>query len=347
MSGSPLLDPTHPLAVALAAGRDRYNALFEAARARHDALEGADVLAVLAETVAPLVKENTASATLDALYPIVLDATGRAWIGPSARQPEVGGAWTVALAGCRRQLATADLRFEVDPSRVATALLQAIRTLAKTSGAQPLRWADRLADLSELATSTDALLDAGAVLAWREGLVRLRAAALRASSRLDPTLALAALGVDTTHTPAELMTALGQLEANPWLTPAQAFEPPSARTELAIQAICGGFRGFGGPFLVPPTLVASSSGTVASDGDRWFRLHADVFGTAFERIHDFETDSTGDDTLGIQPDGRLQWGNWKGTFHELARSMSAASTATTLAVVIPNSHRIALIAPSR
>ena len=340
MSSTPRLDPTHPLARALAAGRERYTVLFEAARARHDGLDGADVLEVLANTVAPIVEEANARALLDALYPIVLDATGRAWIGPSARQPEVGAAWAVALAGSQRQLAH-------DPNRLATALLQAIRTLAKASGAQPLRWADRLSELATHADTTDALLDAGAVLAWREGLIRLRSAALRASSRLAPTLALVALGVDTAHTPAELMTALGQLEADPWLTPEQAFEPPRARNELAIQAVCGGFRGFDGPFLKPPTLVASSSGIVASDGDRWFRLHADVFGTAFERIRDFDAESTSDDTPRIRSDGVVRWGERSQWFDELANAPSAASTATTLAVVIPNSHRIALIAPAR
>lgn len=334
------LDPTHPLAIALAAGRDRYNAMFEAARARHDALEGANVLAVLAETIAPLADQDNASTMLDGLYPIVLDATGRAWIGPSARQPEVGAAWRTALAGCRHQL-------KAEPSRLATALLKALRTLADTPAAQLLRWADRLAGLSELADSTDALLDAGAVLAWREGLVRLRTAALRASSRLNPTLALSALGVDTSRTPAELMTALSQLEADPWLTPEQAVEPPGRRAELAVQTVCGGFRGFDGPFLAPPTLVASSRGIVASDGDRWFRLHADVFGTAFERISDFDAESTTEYHPSIQPDGTVWWNGRKQTFLELASAPSAASTATTLAVVIPESHRIALIAPVR
>ena len=340
MNATPRLDPTHPLAVALAAGRDRYNALFEAARTRHDALDGADVLAVLAETVAPLVDEATASSVLDAIYPMVLDGVGRAWIGPSVRQPEVGAAWSIALAGCRRQI-------EPEPSRLAVALLKALRTLSDTTGAQPLRWAQRLADLSELADSTDALLDAGAVLAWREGLVRIRTAALRASSRLDPTLALAALGVDTSHTPAELMTALGQLEANPWLTPEEAFEPPRPGGELAIQAVCGGFRGFDGPFLAPPTLAASTSGIVASDGDRWFRLHADVFGIAFERISDFNAGSTPEDRPQIRSDGVVRWGEQSTWFDELANAPCAASTATTLAVVIPTSHRIALIAPTR
>ncbi|MEO0559897.1 MAG: hypothetical protein AAF170_17140, partial [Bacteroidota bacterium] len=308
-----------------------------AARARHDALEGSDVLAVLAETVAPLVEEDIASSTLDTLYPLVLNGVGRAWIGPSARQPEVGAAWSVALAGCRRQ-------FHAEPSRLATALLKALRTLADTPGAQPLRWAQRLADLSERADSTDALLDAGSVLAWREGFVRIRTAALRASSGLNPTLALAALGVATSHTPAELMTALDQLEADPWLTPEQAFEPTRPGGELAIQTVCGGFRGFDGPFLTPPTLVASSSGIIASDGDRWFRLHADVFGTAFERISDFDAESTPDDHPSIQPDGTIRWNGQQQMFHELASAPSAASTATTLAVVIPASHRIALIA---
>jgi len=337
---TPRLNSTHPLARALANDRERYNALFEAARARHDGLDGTDALAVLADTVAPLVEEETASSMLDALYPLVLDATGRAWIGPRARQPEVGAAWTVALAGCRRQL-------ERDPVRLATALLQALRMLAKTADAQPLRWADRLSELATRADTTDDLLNAGAVLAWREGLVRLRTAALRTSSTLPPPLALAALGV--TGTPAhrdELAMALNRLRDNPWLSPPKAFEGTQSAAELAIRTVCGGFRGFGGPFVRPPTLVASSSGLIASDGDYWFRLHADVFGTAFERISDFDAVSPTDDAPTIGTSGMVRWGDREQEFPELASSKESAATGTMLAVGIPNSHRIVLIAQS-
>ena len=329
----------HPLARAVAADRDRYNALFEAARARHDVLDGADVLAVLADTVAPLVDGGNASSMLDAFYPLVLDATGRAWIGPNARQPDVGAAWSVALVGCRRQL-------ESDPIRLATALLQAIRQLAKVPEAQPLRWADRLSELAEHAATADELLNAGAVLAWREGLVRLRSAALRSSAALPPLLALAALGVANTSVHQdELATALDRLRSDPWLTPEAAFEPTRSERQLAIRAICGGFRGFGGPFLRPPTVVASSNGLIASDGDRWFRLHADVFGTAFERIHDFDAESTSDNDAWIGTSGILKWGDHETKIDGLPYATSQAATDTTLAAVIPNSHRIALIAP--
>lgn len=336
---APRLDPAHPLAVALAAGRDRYNAQFEAARARLDGLDGADVLVVLAETVAPLADapEADASALLDALYPLVLDATGRAWIGPGARQPEVGAAWTDALVRCRRHV-------ERDPARMSSALLHALRTLAATPGAQPLRWSARLGALADQAETVDALLDAGAILAWREGLVRLREAAIRVASRLPPRLALLALGVEPD--PARLGAlpeALPRLRTDPWCTPEAAFEPSRADATPEIRAVCGGFRGFGGPFLRPPTLAASTAGIVASDGDRWFRLHADVFGTAFERIADFEAmDMPGSPS--IRSDGRVDWGARRVRLDALAGSPSTAATATTLAVVLPTSHRIALIA---
>ena len=339
MNTAPRLEPTHPLAVALAADRERYNALFEVARARHDTLDGGDVAAVLAETLAPLVEGDKASPVLDALFPFVLDAVGKAHIGPSARQPDIDVAWRQALLGSRRHL-------ERDPARLATAILTALRTLAATPGAQPLRWARRFAELASLAATADELLNAGAVLAWREGLARLRTAALRTSSELPSALALSALGVpDTSGHRDALATALDRLRSNPWRTPEQAFTTPRGDAELALQRVCGGFRGFGGPFLRPPTVVASSSGLIASDGDRWFRLHADVFGTAFERIGDFEAESTVDHAPWIGTSGVVQWGNRQTKINGLAHVMSQAATETTLAAVIPKSHRIALIAP--
>ena len=332
----PALDPAHPLAIELASDRERYNALFEAARARYDALEGADVLAALG-AAAPAVEGPEAGRIARALYPVVLGAVGRAQIGPRARQPEVAAAWTQALATCRAHVAR-------DPARVASALLAALGTIGATPGAQPSRWARRLGRLAAGAETTDALLDAGAVLAWREGLARYRAAALGACGRLTRATALAALGVpDTSAHRDGLAMALDRLRADPWCRPEAAFQPDAPR-RLAVQAVCGGFVGYGGPFLRPPALAATARGIVASDGEATVRLHADVFGTAFERVGPDDAIARGRGGPRIGRRGIVEWGGQRERFEALAGSERVARSPTTLAVGIPGSHRIALLA---
>ncbi|MEM0961728.1 MAG: hypothetical protein AAGK21_04190 [Bacteroidota bacterium] len=331
------LAPDHPLAVALAADRQRVNAQFEAARARRPGLDGAAVLDALADLVGPLAEEaevvggETVGAVLDALVPLVLETVGR---GEVEGTP-AGQAWARALHGCRAHVVRS-------PRRVARALLQAVRRLARTDGADAVRWADRLASLADHAPTAGALLDAGAVLAWREGMARLRTGALRVAASLPPPLALAALGVPDAPTDA-LPRVLDSLYADPWLAPVEALRQRSEATGLQIRAVCGGFAGFGGPFVRPPELATDARGVVATDGDRWWRLHADVFGAAFQRI-----DAPGPATPSPVPmltNGRVSWRGHTADFPQLAGRPGAVATDEMLAVVIPQSHRVAVIAP--
>ena len=339
----PRLDPSHPLARALDAHRDGVNAAFETVRQRRGGLDSAAALAVLADGLGPVVealdraRPEAVEDVVRALVPVVFDAAAQSRLGLGARIPGIGEAWRTALAGQPDALAA-------QPARLATAVLHAARTIADTPGADVGRWGERLGALP-CSPAVDALLNAGAVLAWREGLVRLRPAALEVSARLDAPLALAALGVaDTVEHRAGLVEALGRLGADPWLRPDEAFRD-RGRGALVVRTVCGGFAGFDGPFAHPPQVTAEDGDVVASDGTGRWRLVADVFGAAFQRLPLGDASAEpGPSGVSIGATGRIRWGDRSATIDALAGAPSAAAGPHTLAVVVPDSHRIALIA---
>ena len=107
--------------------------------------------------------------------------------------------------------------------------------------------------------------------------------------------------------------------------------------------MCGGFVGFGGPFARPPQVAADGDGLTATDGAGRWRIVADVFGTAFVRI-DGPADPLAGGAVYVGADGRVRWGGRDRVVPGLAGAPSAAASATTAAVVVPDSHRIALLA---
>lgn len=113
------------------------------------------------------------------------------------------------------------------------------------------------------------LREVGAVAAWRAGFVRLREAA-RAAALTLPTEAAAAV-LRTPGGPTRVWAALGANAIRPGEWPATASSPRSI----------GAFRGFGGPWRLPPVVLGG-------DGHRWsvrsgneqFTVLTDAFGTA-------------------------------------------------------------------
>src|SRR5262249_17326675 len=75
-----------------------------------------------------------------------------------------------------------------------------------------------LSDFAGRITTPDDLLGAGALLAWRLGDARLRAAALDTAARLPPGITLAALGLPN-HPEAEAPALLARLAADVWNVP--------------------------------------------------------------------------------------------------------------------------------
>jgi hypothetical protein len=147
------------------------------------------------------------------------------------------------------------------------AVTNALTHLDEAPGARPDQWVEVMAEVAATGAGPDDCQRAGLVAAWRAGLAAYRAGALEVAAQLDPALASAALGGPDI---------LGALQADPW------YDPRIGGRRIGSMRV-GGFRGLGGPFLSPPLVAEGPSGVVATDGDGWWLLFADAFGTAAVR----------------------------------------------------------------
>jgi len=119
--------------------------------------------------------------------------------------------------------------------------------------------------------SVDRWLDAGRILAWRAGLVQYRAAALRLAREMPWKLAARCFDAPGNVTESERSRWLDRMEADRWFAPGVP-EADGASRPLRIVRTTGGFRGFGGPCLQPPTVTANADGLLVADGDAAWML---------------------------------------------------------------------------
>lgn len=323
---------------ALLARRERYNALFAEARHYQPQLDGAAFGLVLIESVAPLV-EATAAAGADAgevtdgLYAVALELYGHGMLGPERNDPWVTAGWT-AMTALARPLGRA-------PRRIAAAVSNALRNLGQTPGARPAEWIEGLRACAEIADEPEALLKAGQALAWRCGLAHYRTDALAILAALPVPLAARVLELPD---PARVSEALFRMAVDPWCDPRQ----PAHAPRLSRVARIGGFRGFGGVFLAPPTVTLIEGELHARDGNAeggvW-RICADAFGATFHRtVIDKWTEAGTRGSPFKLVKGRVsKIGAGEADFPDLAVVTSVAATATTLAATTPLSHYIWLV----
>jgi hypothetical protein len=188
------------------------------------------------------------------------------------------------------------------------------------------------------------LLEAGTVCAWRAGLAHLRTGALEVCGRLPPGLARAALGLSSASDGDYLEELLQELRADPWVQPTSAGKPGTR--SLRIVATVGAFRGFGGLFLRPPLVERAGDDLLVSDGDDHWVLAADVFGTTFRLASAVQVSDAEASPFSLDRQGRVTCAGEKRAFPELRGATSHAANATTLAVTVPLSHVVHLIARS-
>jgi len=154
-----------------------------------------------------------------------------------------------------------------------------------------------------------------------------------------------ALGCAGEPSAEQLRQLIQRLEQDPWIKPEEALQATPPPQSIRLVAKAGAFRGFGGPFLRPPTVSCDQEGLIASDGEGRWRVLADACGVVLlrdsrmakviERV-EFKIDTS----------GNVSWQDELAPFPEFQAPVSHAGDGRTFAITIATSHHVFLIAKS-
>jgi hypothetical protein len=334
---------TGPLAEALKQGRDRFNTKFAIARRSYPSLEADAFADHLRGAVEPIinavykVRPDKTDDVVDALYDISLDLMSKGLIGERSRYPAIIKSWNELFVTLPNLLAH-------DARLFAGAVSNAVYNLSTATGARPTFWIDSMKQIGTLCPNPQIFLDAGKVLAWRSGMAHYRASALDACLNLGAEIARKALWIADSALPVEAV--VERLKNDPWLAPGGVKEGGGWKKSLKQVGYAGAFRGFGGTFVSPPEVSLSEGEFILFDNENCWMLTADVFGATLHRMGTDlpKVDSKTKSNLVIDKKGRASKEQYQAVFPHLADATSWASNATTLAVTIPLSHSVYLIA---
>jgi hypothetical protein len=332
-----------PLADALKRNRESLNARFVQAQRTAAAIDVEAFMTHLVTVVDPIVGAvashfaEKGEATAIALYDVSLELLGHGIFGPEARDRAVAAVWLELLPSLPRLLAR-------EPRGIAASLTNAAHNIAQIAGARPSRWIEQMIAIGPQCEDPQTLLNLGKVAAWQAGCPQYRATAMQLA-RTAPAELLAKMFRIPPQTPATaIQQAIDAMERNAWLDMAAAVAGPDP-SRLRIAHAAGGFRGFGGPFLRPPVVAVEGDQLTASDGDYVWALFADVFGWTFHRLRTGNLKpKKGSGPAALSANGDVAWTNARASFPELANCRSAACQGHTLAVTLPASHLVFLIA---
>jgi len=359
---------SNPLADALNHDAPRFNARFERAAAQMPRLEPAEFADFLRRYVGPIAQSVAAVApdrvfqAVEALYRVALQTVGREL---PQRYPTILDLWQVfnRLPNLIAQ----------DASAVTALTINVTCNLADTPGA---RVGDLLAGLKNIGPGIQniaVLRDSLTVLAWRAGYAHARSSALDAILQMPPEIAQAILGVPLPNpSPAERgfrikephsnassdayslsfgegwggesASIVARLRTDPWLRPDDLIGTQPVRTpRIAYRP--GGFRGFGGPFLRPPTVARYDGQFVLTDGETWCTLATDTFGATLRRLD--TVPKTAPQPVSqrwlVMADGQISNGAERFQSEALANATSWASDDTTLVITTALSYKAYVI----
>ncbi|MEW6266027.1 MAG: hypothetical protein AB1641_23385 [Thermodesulfobacteriota bacterium] len=327
-----------PLAEALERGRESFNARFAYARSVNRGLEPEHLGWILSRLADPIVRAVAAEypAVVDTvagrLFDLALELLGRDCLGPSTTRPVINEAWRDLLPQLARLLGQ-------DPT-LAAAVSNAVYNLARQSDSAARKWMAIMGRLAPKCQDGRVFLQAGQAAAWRCGLAHLRAGALETARALPE-----AILKEIFDSPPAGREEILQTLADPWARLENIGRSQSGRF-LRQVARLGGFRGFGGVFLNPPEVATADGFLCAFDQESCFTLHADCYGATVLR---FGTDlppgvHSGPPDFKVEANGRVSKDGVSFVFPHLKNSSSRAADQNTLAVTLPRSHYVYLVA---
>jgi hypothetical protein len=335
----------HPAFVdALRASRESFNRRFAQRRYAGAKIDEQAFQEHLQTTVNDLVgciaavQQERVQPVLDSLFDASLDLFEAGLLGAEARHPHVIAAWREILPHASRLLAR-------EPARIVGCLSNAADRIATQTSARPDEWTKAMRDLSQHCDSVSQWLNVGKVLAWRVGMVQYRSAALHLARELPCRLSARCFELPDDINEMDWHKQLDKLERDRWFSPLTRAAAPSLA--LRIVRTTGGFRGFGGPCLRPPTVNASADMLFIADGCETWQLIADAFGTLWYRVRTAppQCKAVGmASKVTIDRRGRIAWDGICQDFPELAEASSFDCDGQTLAVTVPTSHHVFLVA---
>jgi hypothetical protein len=337
----------HPAFVqALQEQRDGLNTRFHLRRRAGVRIDGADLLRHMREVVEPILREVHAVApdrvapAVTGLYETSLDLLGASLLGAEPKSPFVNRVWREVLPQMPRLIAH-------HARDVAGRLSNAVQHVAGQPGARPDDWLARMGRVARECGSVSQLLECGRAAAWLSGLVQYRSAGFAALQALPADLACLVAGAPPGTSAEAWARACVRLVADPWLTVGTALADDRNAATIELVGRAGAFRGFGGPFRRPPTVTAEGGQFLAEDGESEWGLLADAYGVFFHRTGDAprtKQKPRKNEPAAIVQNGQVHWNGAEATIPFLANATSTACNGKTLAVTIPTSHHVFLLA---
>ena len=336
----------HPAVVAaMQLDRESLNQRFKFA-AQQKRIDPSAFFEHLVERVNPVVAavhatlpERTRVVTSE-LYDVSLDLFAASILGAEAELPILDRLWRKLLPRIPHLVAR-------DPHRVSGSLCNALLQIHRQTPPGAENWLQKIQMLAPSCLSPQQLLEAGQVLSWTCGMAQYRTAALQVARQLDHALLFQIFEVPDASAPAEMTRWLDDWERNPWR--ASSVSPSHDNNPVSQVATVGAFRGFGGAFLTPPTVLLESGQLFVEDVDSVWQLFADRFGNYLHRVGDSNggqrnSKAASHEAVGIAIDGTISWRGQSLKFPHLAEATSSAFDGVTLAVTIPSSFHVLLLA---
>lgn len=331
-------------AEALRGERELLNTKFAEYRASGHAIDADALLDHIADQIDPILCAVAESlpervrTTLIDLFGCSLELFAASLLGPMSKVEEINNVWQRLFPIIPRLLAR-------DPARVVASLCNATYNLANQTGARPGEWVERMAAVAPRCGDIEQLLACGRILAWQSGMVQYRSDALNSARTINSELASACLQMPADTPSQSLQQALDRMESDPWLRPANALENHNSAAPISIVDKVGDFRGLGGEFLRPPIICLTTQGFRVTDGHGQWDLLADRFGWLLSRTNNSPGPATAPQpTPSVAANGKVQWDAQTAEFPVLVGASSYAFDGKTLAVTLPTSHHVYLLA---
>lgn len=316
----------------LQSGRAEFNARFAEARRLYPDLDSDAFSQFLRTTLNDLAGEVEKVAPTRAVdfvmaaYDVALELIAQRLVGSGARVSVIEDGWNRILPKIAPMLAES-------PESILQSVSNALHHLSTTPGAREADWVAEMERLGPQCEDANAFLTLGQVVAWHAGLAHFREGALAAADALPEALALGAVGAGNG---AKWPEVKGRLLADPWFDPAA-----SEQRGLRVATRAGGFRGFGGLFVEPPTVASLKGQFFAWTNDSCWLLTADAFGATFHRATPEEFDAVRKQPENKQNARMAAKLDFVGDLGEIT---SAATSTTSLALTGSHTHAILLVA---